>query len=203
MKKCLNCGKEFEGHFNQKHCSEHCRTEWRERPRDLVCTQCGKEYIGNRKSKRCQECIHPVFFKICEQCGKEYRQTKQNKRTRFCSIRCMADSRTTLVTMKCAECGKEFKRKPSQVERASKNFCSKDCFTNNRRGSGNPNYYVKRNYKREHRTVMENYLGRKLGRYEVIHHINGNKQDNRIENLQIMTNSEHAKLHWELKKSQG
>ena len=49
---------------------------------------------------------------------------------------------------------------------------------------------------REHRYVMEQHLGRKLTRLEQIHHINGDKLDNRIENIMVMSNSEHQKLHW-------
>jgi hypothetical protein len=50
---------------------------------------------------------------------------------------------------------------------------------------------------REHRLVMENYLGRKLlpFPYEVIHHIDGNRTNNNISNLIIMTNSEHTSMH--------
>lgn len=46
-----------------------------------------------------------------------------------------------------------------------------------------------------HRYLMEQQIGRALTRNEVVHHKNGDKQDNRIENLEVMTLAEHTRLH--------
>ena len=56
---------------------------------------------------------------------------------------------------------------------------------------------VRRNGKkvREHRWMMEQHLGRKLLPTEHVHHLNGDPLDNRIENLRVMDQNAHIRLH--------
>ena len=59
-------------------------------------------------------------------------------------------------------------------------------------GKNNSQGKVLNIWKLEHRLIYENALGRNLESGEVIHHRNGNKSDNRLENLQLLTTHTHS-----------
>lgn len=123
--------------------------------------------------------------------------------------------------VKCKYCNKETKK----YDRDGSIFCNNECYFKwkhinpNKRAYKNkifvggyyyiympehPNAIKKHRYIAEHRYVVEQKIGRYLTKNEIAHHINGNKQDNRPENLECMTISEHNKLTYrERKKING
>lgn len=141
----------------------------------------------------------------CEQCGSSYtmKSSVADSKRRFCSRKCYLEWKRKVgrITLICQQCGKNFSRQ-KWIPTKSYICCSRKCLADYQKKDRvvNPSGYiwiwVNDQKVLEHRFVMEQYLGRELARTEHIHHINGNQTDNRVENLQLVTPSEHTKIHW-------
>jgi hypothetical protein len=136
-------------------------------------------------------------LKECPDCGKERYVRRDDKK----------------LNRKCRDCT----RPP--FKKGKDNPCWQGGFSHNfNRGylgvrlDADDFYYPMTNsytgYVAEHRLVMAKHLGRCLKSNEIVHHINGDKLDNRLENLELITSSGHGHSHkyrkgWVLGYKQG
>lgn len=159
-------------------------------------------------------------MKPCLTCKKDfYVRPCEDKTKKYCSNKCRGQhfiprpEKRNGIFIECPTCLNKKYVQPSvlKLNKTGVKFCSIKCkgiaMSNGLTQYGfkdegsiiNSNSYkrIQVNKKRvkEHRYIMEQHLGRILSSNEMIHHINGNPKDNRIENLMIVTNKEHGRLH--------
>lgn len=123
-------------------------------------------------------------------------------------------TRRILPDKACLRCGALFNRsrlRGGRLEEISdyqkRKFCGIDCYRLHNRGSNHANFkngtksrpdgYLRNSQTDQyiHREVMEAHLGRKLLPEEHVHHIDEDKANNDISNLEIVSNSQHRKIH--------
>lgn len=152
----------------------------------------------------------------CDLCSKTfYKRPSSILDKNYCSMSCWTSVRLSLRPERhriCIQCGKHFETNPAYMKRRASagKFCSRNCFNQYQkvridRVINNPiisddiktykNITSEGKEIRLHRYLMEKKLNRKLARNEHVHHKNGNKLDNRIENLILLNASIHHSLH--------
>lgn len=145
--------------------------------RERTCVVCGKKFFIH---------ISPSEIKGGRGivCSKECKGTKNGNDKKI------GEEHTCLV------CNKKFWVSASGVKLGRGKYCSRNCYLPCEawKSLSLDGYYVSGG-KKVHRIIMEKHIGRKLLSTEIVHHINGDKLDNRIKNLQIVSRAEHNKIH--------
>lgn len=177
---CEVCGQEFEARADKptRTCSRHC----------------GAVLGGAGRIK------YPV--QNCEICGKAFKPRIATARA--CSTQCRNKLSEHRFETTCDYCGMNL-RLPCAKRKYEHHFCGNECKkawdAEHRKREAAPNWkggihpYVQEGKKLQHRIVAEQKIGRPLVSGEVVHHINGNKKDNRPENLEVMLKGEHMSMH--------
>lgn len=137
---------------------------------------------------------------VCNRCGKIFEPKTKNRVAKYCSFKCNSISNGYKKGHQFHKGGEKGWIKKGQrlspnteFKKKTGKWMSKGYFYT---------YAPKHPFKNtsdgvaEHRLIVEKYIGRYLTRAEEIHHLNGNKIDNRVENLIIVSRNNHAKLHW-------
>ena len=136
----------------------------------------------------------PSFKRNCVQCGKEFLSYESLKHVDCCSPACGYEKKKARYRQQtnCEHCKKEFTALKRDLARGAGRFCSRECNRAFLNVGKSPQWYKsKYGYiqnsrgKFQHREVMEQVLGRKLHKFENVHHKNGDRADNRPENLEL------------------
>ena len=159
------------------------------------------EYVKNRKSIKQiaeeQRVAVGTVFNYLKKYGIETRKTLTEE-----SIQKMREHRKGKAIGRSHTVSEEARRKISKANKGRLRNPSEYGGHTKKRNDGYIYVYLPDHpyasadgYVMEHRLVMEKHICRYVLPGEVIHHKNGNRKDNRIENLALMTSSEHMRYH--------
>jgi hypothetical protein len=201
---CKTCGKEFQKQINseQQYCSVICRQNFSTKI-TMPCETCGvliskfPAYFNRVSHHYCsQACASKTKFR---ENPKPSLETKLREKPK-------PSLENVLYYENPNHC--KYCNAILNFESRFHTFCNVECLKKNTRTNSTSEFgYIqltgyhghpmakKNGVLLEHRLVMSQHLGRCLDKSEIVHHINENRADNRIENLEIMSQSEHCSWH--------